>query len=195
MSGCEHTPSGTFAEDLEHWIDQWTDPRQRKTFVMKARVLWTHQPLHAIGLFRLSSWCRRHHIPMLPEMLRRLNIVLYGLDIVSSIPIGGGLYLPHTVGTVIMAERIGRNVTIVSNVTIGMRHTGVFPTIGDDVYIGAGARVLGPITIGGGAVIGANAVVLTDIPPGATAVGVPAKIIRKSEQERQDAMPEARAEH
>ncbi len=195
MNRRDHAVNGTFAEDWRRWTDMWTDPSQRKRFVTKARVLWTYQPLHAIALFRLSSWCRRRRIPMLPEMLRRLNIVLYGLDVVSSIPIGGGLYLPHTVGTVIMAQRIGRNVTIVSNVTIGMRHTAVFPTIGDDVYIGAGARVLGPITIGDGAVIGANAVVLTDVPPGATAVGVPARIIQKSGQGRQDTMAEARTEH
>jgi serine O-acetyltransferase len=111
--------------------------------------------------------------------LRRLNITLHGLDIVPTVPIGGGLYLPHTVGTVVMAQSIGRNVTLVSNVTIGMRHQAAFPIIGNDVYIGAGARVLGPITVGDGAVIGANAVVLCDVPPHATAVGVPARIIQR----------------
>jgi serine O-acetyltransferase len=136
-----------------------------------------HQPLRANALLRLSSALARRRIPVLPGFFRRLNITLNGLDIVPSIPIGGGFYLPHTVGTVVMARSIGRNVTLVSNVTIGMRNTLSFPVIGNNVYIGAGARVLGNITIGDGAVIGANAVVLTDVPPGATAVGVPAKII------------------
>lgn len=114
---------------------------------------------------------------MVPGILRRWNITLHGLDVVGGIPVGGGLYLPHSVGTVVMAQRIGRNVTLVSNVTIGMRNRPEFPIIGDDVYIGAGARILGPVTIGDGAVIGANAVVLSDVPAGATAVGVPARII------------------
>jgi serine O-acetyltransferase len=65
-----------------------------------------------------------------------------------------------------------------------MRHEPTFPIIGDDVFIGAGARVLGPVTIGNRASIGANAVVLTDVPPGATAVGVPARIIELGGQDR-----------
>ena len=75
-----------------------------------------------------------------------------------------------------MAHRIGSNVTLVHGITIGMRNVRGFPTIADDVFIGAGARVLGEIRVGEGAKIGANAVVLTDVPAGATAVGVPAEI-------------------
>jgi len=172
---------GAFSEDLQRWIDLWTNhPGQPGSLLTRAGLCWTHQPLRANALLRLSSALTRRRVPIFPGILRRLNITLHGLDIAPSMPIGGGLYLPHTVGTVVMARSIGRNVTLVSNVTIGMRNTWGFPIIGNNVYIGAGARVLGDITIGDGAIIGANAVVLTNVPAGATAVGVPARIIPAS---------------
>jgi serine O-acetyltransferase len=171
---------GTFGEDLQRWVDIWTNhPGQRGSLLSRLGLCWAYQPLRANALLRLSSSLSRRRVPVLPGIVRRLNITLHGLDIVPSIPIGGGLYMPHTVGTVVMAREIGRNVTLVSNVTIGMRDPKGFPVIGNNVYVGAGARVLGNITIGDGANIGANAVVLTDVPAGATAVGVPARVIRK----------------
>lgn len=183
---------GTFRDDLQRWMDLWSGhPGTKGGFLQRARMVWTHQSLQATALFRLSCLCSRHGIPLLPGILRRLNVTLYGLDIPASQRIDGGMYLPHTVGTVIMAQRIGRNVTLVSNVTIGMRHEPIFPIIGNDVYIGAGARILGPVTIGDGASIGANAVVLTDVPAGATAVGVPAKIIRRGAREQRNVTAEA----
>ena len=169
---------GLFAMDMRRWAASWAPSDVPRPAWVYLRLLWTHQPLRATALLRLSNYCHRRGLPALPNMLRRLNITLHGLDMVAGIPIGGGLYLPHTVGTVVMATRIGRNVTIVSNVTIGMRDQWAFPTIGDDVFIGAGARILGAVVIGNGARIGANAVVLTDVPAGATAVGVPARIVR-----------------
>jgi serine O-acetyltransferase len=75
-----------------------------------------------------------------------------------------------------MAQRIGSDVTLVSNITIGMRHEQAFPTLGDRIYIGAGARILGQISIGNDASIGANAVVLEDVPDGCVAIGVPARV-------------------
>jgi serine O-acetyltransferase len=73
---------------------------------------------------------------------------------------------------------MGQNCSIIAAVTIGMRNTWDFPNIGNEVFIGAGARVLGNINIGDGAVIGANAVVISDIPAGATAVGIPARVTK-----------------
>jgi len=168
-----------FAQDMRRWAAGWAPSDTPRPLWVYLRLLWTHQPLRATALLRLSNYCHDRNIPALPNILRRLNITLHGLDVVAGMPIGGGLYLPHTVGTVVMAARIGRNVTIVSNVTIGMRDQHAFPTIGDDVYIGAGARILGAVAIGDGARIGANAVVLADVPAGATAVGVPARIVRQ----------------
>jgi serine O-acetyltransferase len=89
--------------------------------------------------------------------------------------IGGGLYIAHPVGCVLMAEGIGSNVTVISQVTFGTRNDGRWPTIGDDTFFGVGARVLGGVAIGRAAQVGANAVVLTDVAPRTTVVGIPAR--------------------
>lgn len=97
-------------------------------------------------------------------------------------PIGPGLFLPHTHGTVIGAERIGRNVTIYQGVTLGAREVdfaygrGTRPVVEDGVIIGSGAKVIGGITLGSGSRIGANSVVLASVPVGALAIGIPAKV-------------------
>jgi len=96
------------------------------------------------------------------------------------IKIGGGLYIPHPNGTVIVAEEIGKNCNIIANVTIGMRNEWTFPIIGDNVFIGAGARILGGIRIGDNSVIGANSVVIQDVPDNTTVVGIPARVVRHS---------------
>ncbi len=141
------------------------------------KMVWDYAGLRATLLYRVSHALWQSRIPALPGIVGRLNLSLHGLDIPASVEIGPGLYLPHPVGTVVMAQRIGARVSLITAITIGMRQTRAFPTLGDDVFVGAGARILGGVTIGDGASVGANAVVLTDVPPGATAIGVPAKII------------------
>jgi len=137
-------------------------------------LLWSYAGLRATVWYRLSHAADRRHIPLAPGMLARMNLRRYGLDINSSVPIGPGLYIPHPVGTVVMADSVGSRCHLISGVTIGMRTVQAFPRIGDNVTISAGARVLGDIYVGDGATIGANAVVITDVPDGATMVGAPA---------------------
>lgn len=104
--------------------------------------------------------------------------VVTGADIPINSSIAGGFLIPHPCGIVIHPEvEIGPNCLIFQNVTLGMRDGGV-PRLGGHVLIGAGAVILGSITIGDHAVVGANAVVLQDVPAGATAVGNPAKILQ-----------------
>jgi serine O-acetyltransferase len=104
--------------------------------------------------------------------------VVTGADIPLNCKLGGGLLLPHPNGIVIHPDaEIGPNCLLFQQVTIGANDHGV-PSIGGHVDIGAGAKVLGPVTIGHHARIGANAVVMHDVPSGATAVGVPARVIR-----------------
>jgi serine O-acetyltransferase len=91
--------------------------------------------------------------------------------------IGPGLFIQHGFATIVAARRVGRNCWINQQVTIGFTRPEDRPSIGDDVFVYAGAKVLGDVTVGDGAVVGANAVVLEDVPPGATAVGVPARIL------------------
>ena len=103
--------------------------------------------------------------------------VVTGADIPLNSHIAGGLLLPHANGVVIHPDAsIGPNCLIFQQVTIGTRGPGGAPTIAGHVDIGAGAKILGPVTIGEHAVIGANAVVLTDVPAHCMAVGIPAKI-------------------
>jgi len=101
-----------------------------------------------------------------------------GADIPINATIGGGLLIPHPNGVVIHPKaEIGINCLIMTQVVIGMSDDAGLPTIGNAVDIGAGAKILGSINIGSRSRIGANAVVISDVPPGATAVGIPAKIV------------------
>ena len=167
--------------DVEAWADLWWPTRRRDNALRRAvvavRLLYSFAGLRASWVYRASHALYRRRIPMLPQMLWRLNIGLHGLDIPPVVPIGPRLYIPHPVGTVVMAASIGSGCTLVSGVTIGMRSEVRFPTLGDGVYVGAGARVLGGIRVGSGVRIGANAVLLRDAPDGSVAVGVPAKIL------------------
>lgn len=155
--------------DLEAWGRVWK-------CAPSVRFLFHYCGMRATFLYRLSHALWQKRVPLLPGMLFRLNITLHGFDVPPATAIGPGLYVPHPVGTVISAERIGAQVTLISAITIGMRGEGEFPIVEDGVFVGAGARILGKVTVGAGARIGANAVVLQDVPAGATAVGVPAQL-------------------
>jgi serine O-acetyltransferase len=130
-----------------------------------------------LTLSRLAEASRRHRIPLLGGVMRRMQTSLFGIEISRDARLGEGVIFLHTVGVVIGGDsRIGDRVMFLGGNTIGSVHNGGYPTIGNDVIIGAGARILGPVTIGNGASIGANAVVLCDVPAGAVAVGVPAVV-------------------
>lgn len=139
--------------------------------------------LMPVALIRLSYWCAHHRLGPISKVVCLLNLVFFGLEYSAKVEIGPGLFLPHTVGTVIGAASIGSNVTIFQGVTIGAKEADMNfcrdkrPTILDDVTIGAGAKVLGGIVVGIGSKVGANAVVLNDVPAGRVAVGIPARII------------------
>jgi O-antigen/teichoic acid export membrane protein/serine acetyltransferase len=185
---------GAFAQDLHAWkrigfLGQPGDDEKLRPLEV-ARLLWAYPGVRATLNYRLSARAFQLHIPLLPGIFARHNVRRYGLDIVPSVPIGPGLYIPHPVGVVIMARAIGRNCHIISGVTIGMRKLHEFPVISDDVFIGAGARVLGDLRVGDGAHIGANAVVLGDVPAGATAVGVPARILLPRRDRKPEVSPE-----
>ncbi len=167
-----------FREDLQAWKRHGFlggSPHAPVTFLDALKLYWNYMGVRATWRYRLSHWCYRNHIPLLPGILWRRTIQRFGLDIVPSVSIGPGLYIAHPVGTVVMARGLGRNVSLITGITIGMRNSHQFPLIGNNVTIGAGARVLGGIVVGDGATIGANAVVIHDVPPGATMVGVPAR--------------------
>lgn len=165
-----------FREDVARWIvPQQVAPLSQVTLRRTLLLLYRHLPLRAMLWFRVGCWFQERRIPFLPGFIQRQIYRRFGLEIGVGQDIGGGLYIAHPVGTVISVARMGRNCSIISTVTIGMRNEWRFPVVGDEVFIGAGARVLGAITVGDGALIGANAVVLDDVPPGTTVVGMPAR--------------------
>ena len=115
-----------------------------------------------------------------------LNFFLFGIEIAVRCPIGKGLFLPHTQGTVIGAWSIGENATIFQGVTLGAKELDFSyqessrPTVGDGVTIGTGAKVIGGLVLGSDSRVGANAVVLNDVAPGSLVVGIPAKVVDRS---------------
>ena len=149
-----------------------------------ARRVWAvidvicNSRLLAIVLFRCKRELQRRRVPFLPAALDRLCIVGWNVNLGNYTDIGGGLYLPHGNVVVDGLVSIGRNCVIAPWVTIGTNGSVAGPRIGDNVFIGTGAKVLGAITVGDGAKIGANAVVLDDVAPGATVVGIPAREVR-----------------
>lgn len=132
----------------------------------------------AVTLFRCKRSLQRRRVPVLPQVLDRLCVLLFNVNLGDYTDIDGGLYLPHGNVVVDGMVRIGRNCVIGPWVTVGTRGSVAGPRIGDDVFIGTGAKILGGIRVGDRARIGANAVVLEDVPEGATVVGVPAKPVR-----------------
>ena len=137
-------------------------------------------PVVFIRLAEFFFWLR---MGIVAKLFSTINVVLFGLEVSPQVQIGGGLFLPHTVGTILGAELIGNNVTILQGVTLGTAEpdrgftVSLRPVIGNNVLIGAGAKIIGRVTVGDYAKVGANAVVLQDVPPYALAVGVPARII------------------
>jgi serine O-acetyltransferase len=138
--------------------------------------------LQCVLLYRFQIWTRARHVPIVPNLCRRLTMLLASVEIGDSVRIGPGLLLNH--GSVVIdgATRIGPLCSIAPFVTIGLNTGGPSPdfggpTIGKFVFIGTGAKILGTIEVGDNARIGANAVVLQNVPANCTAVGVPARII------------------
>jgi len=131
----------------------------------------------AVLLYRFMQCSRRLRLAPFEMVFNKLNAILCNCIIGRGAEFGPGLVLIHSTGVVINgAVRAGSQVRIEHQVTIGAEKR-LAPVLGDDVYIGAGAKVIGGISIGDGARVGANAVVIRDVPQNHTAVGVPARLI------------------
>ncbi|MET0592223.1 MAG: serine O-acetyltransferase EpsC [Polyangiaceae bacterium] len=142
-----------------------------------ARTVFLSDSYAVMATNRVREASRRWHIPGVNRLLRLGQSVLYGIELGKDIELGEGVYLVHTLGTVIGGtSRVGKRVRFMGNNTIGSAKDNGCPIIEDDVLVGCGARILGPVRIGARSQIGANAVVVTDVPPDSVAVGVPAVI-------------------
>ncbi len=162
-------------EDIKSVFDR--DPAARTAF----EVLTNYPGMHAIWIHRLSHKLWKANWKLLARLLSTFSRWLTGVEIHPGATLGRRFFIDHGMGIVIgETAEIGNDVTIYHGVTLGgvswnggKRH----PTLEDNVVIGAGAQVLGPITIGKGGKVGSNSVVVKDVPANATAVGIPARIV------------------
>ena len=158
------------------------DPAARKYF----EIIVMYPGLHAVVAHRYAHFFYKHKMFFVARLISQAARFFTGIEIHPGAKIGKGLFIDHGMGIVIgETAEIGDNCTIYQNVTLGgtgkdkgKRH----PTIGNNVLIGCGAKVLGPFSVGDNSKIAANAVVLTEVPDNSTAVGVPARVIKKNNQ-------------
>lgn len=154
------------------------DPAAKNTF----EILVTYAGLHAVWYYRLSHFFYTHNMFTVARMISQWARFWTGIEIHPGAKIGKGLFIDHGMGVVIgETAEIGDNCLLYQGVTLGgtgkdkgKRH----PTLGNNVMVGSGAKVLGPFTVGDNVKIASNAVVLEAIPPNSTAVGVPARIVK-----------------
>ncbi len=162
------------------------DPAARSTL----EVLLLYPGLHALMLHRPAHWLYQKGLPFSARAISQFSRFLTGIEIHPGAKIGRGILIDHGSGVVIgETAEVGDGCTLYQGVTLGGtgKDTGKrHPTLGKNVMVGSGAKILGPFKIGDGAKIASNAVVLQPLPEGATAVGVPARVVRvKGEKVRQ----------
>ncbi len=172
---------------LKHWkrdiqavLDR--DPAARSAL----EVVLCYPSFKAVRRHRRAHWLWEHNMKLLARIVSQRTRRKTGIEIHPGAKIGEGLFIDHGMGVVIgETAELGDNVTLYQGVTlggtgkdVGKRH----PTIGSGVVVGAGARVLGPFTVGEGAKIGASAVVLKEVPPYSTVVGNPGRVVRQHDQ-------------
>jgi serine O-acetyltransferase len=168
----------TLHSDVEAVFDR--DPAARTLL----EVLVCYPGLHAVWGYRLAHWLWGHNFKLFGRWLSQMFRGLTGIEIHPGAKIGPGFFIDHGMGVVIgETSEIGACVTLYHGVTLGgvslqkgKRH----PTLEDDVVVGAGAKVLGAITVGAGSRVGANAVVVKPVPPNSVVVGVPGEIVARS---------------
>ena len=156
----------------------------------RGEVIFLYSGFHAVLLYRLAHALLQKGYPLTARAVSQCTRFLTGIEIHPGATIGKGLFIDHGSGVVIgETAEIGDNCTIYQGVTlggtgkdVGKRH----PTLGDNVMVGAGAKILGPVTVGSGSKVAANAVVLHEVPPDSTAVGIPAKVVRRGGQKVND---------
>jgi serine O-acetyltransferase len=168
--------------DIRSYVDAAVarDPAARS----RTEVILLYPGVHALAWHRLSHWLYRHRVFGMARFLSQLVRFFTGIEIHPGAHIGRGVFIDHGMGVVIGETAIvGSDVTIYQGVTLGGtgKETGKrHPTIEDGVVVSAGAIVLGSITVGANSKIGAGAVVIHDVPPGCTVVGVPGQVVARS---------------
>ncbi|CCX38147.1 serine acetyltransferase [Clostridium sp. CAG:1013] len=170
----------TLKEDLDAVMDR--DPAARSRW----EVFFLYSGFKAVRSHRKANWCYRHNLKFLARWISQRSRRKTGIEIHPAAQIGKGLFIDHGMGVVIgETTQIGDNCTLYQGVTLGgtgKDHGKRHPTLGNNVLVGAGAKVLGPFTVGDNARVAAGAVVLDAVPEDATAVGVPARVVKIGNQ-------------
>ena len=187
-------------EDIKAVFDR--DPAARSAL----EVIFCYPGLHALWFHRLSHWFWKRQFYFFGRFTSHTGRFFTGIEIHPGATIGKGFFIDHGMGVVIgETAEIGENVTLYHGVTLGgvsWEKTKRHPTVEDNVVIGSGAKVLGPFTVGKGSKIGSNSVVVKEVPPNATVVGIPGRMVVAAAEKPLDRMdlehgrlpdPEARA--
>jgi serine O-acetyltransferase len=150
------------------------------------RLAWKSDAFLAVLLYRIRVWLEGVGFPILPTLIRRICIVFFDVSIGDYLVLGEGVFVPHGYLVIDGPVTIGRRCVLCPWVTVGLT-PGTFeaPELGDGVFVGTGAKILGPVKIGDGAVIGAGSVVLKDVPAHTTVAGVPARVVRCHSEEEE----------
>lgn len=166
-----------FSDEIKSAKDK--DPAAQGNF----QIVFLYSGLHAIVAYRLANIFFRKGVPLLPRLISQTSRFFTGIEIHPGAKIGKGLFIDHGMGVVIGETTvIGKNVTLFQGVTLGGtgKETGKrHPTLGNNIVVGAGAKVLGNIKIGDNSYIGSNAVILKDVPANSTVVGVPGRVTKQ----------------
>jgi serine O-acetyltransferase len=169
---------GRMRDEIDSIMER--DPAART----RLEVLLCYPGLWAVWIFRVSHWLWRHNLRLLARVLSQVGRFYTGVDIHPAALIGERLFIDHATGVVIGETAIvGNDVTIYQGVTLGgtgKQHGKRHPTICDRVFIGNNANILGDLTVGENSRVGAGSVVLSDVPPNSTVVGVPAHIVYRN---------------
>jgi serine O-acetyltransferase len=165
----------TLRRDIQAARDR--DPAVRSTL----EILFCYPGVHALWLQRLAHWFWMRRFLFVGRFISHVNRFLTGIEIHPAARLGPGLFIDHGMGVVIgETTEVGENVTIYQGVTLGgtsLERKKRHPTIGDNVVIGAGAKILGPFTVGNNSKIGSSSVVVNEVPPNSVVVGVPGRVI------------------
>lgn len=167
-------------EDLKVVFER--DPAVRSVF----EIIFCYPGFHAMLFYRLSHWLWNNQLKFLGRFVSHIGRFMTGIEIHPGATIGRGFFIDHGMGVVIgETAEIGDNCTLYHGVTLGgtswakeKRH----PTLGDNVIIGAGAKILGPFTLGDHCKVGSNSVVVKEVPENATVVGIPGRIVLSGEK-------------
>jgi serine O-acetyltransferase len=176
-------------EEIDSFFER--DPAARNVF----EIVFCYPGFHTVLFHRIAHWLWMHRMFFLGRFLSHIARFLTGIEIHPGAKIGERLFIDHGMGIVVgETAEIGDDVLLYHGVTLGgtswkkiKRH----PTIGNNVVIGAGAKILGPITVGDNTRIGANSVVVNNIPPNSIVVGIPGKVVFRVEGEKRIKMDEA----